>query len=78
MANLSNVEGKFIEKLEEALERDAGNVKMEDFFRDYPEWDSLSVLVVLAMINEEFDVTIPRQEFDKILTIRQLYDFIIQ
>jgi len=49
---------------------------MEDNFREYPEWDSLSVLTVLAMINEEFDITIPRQEFDKLITIQQLFDFI--
>ena len=73
---MTDLEKNFIEKLEETLERDGGSVKMEDNFRDYPEWDSLSVLTVLAMINEEFDITIPRQEFDKLITIQQLFDFI--
>ena len=73
---MTNLEEKFIGNLEETLEKDSGSITMEDIFRDYPDWDSLSVLVVLAMINEEFDVTIPRHEFDNLLTIRQLYDYI--
>ena len=66
---------KFLELFEEALEKDE-TVKMEDKFRDYEEWDSLAVLAVLAMINEEYDIVVPRQEFDKLITVEDIYNYI--
>jgi len=51
-------------------------VVMDDKFRNYAEWDSLAVLSAGAMINEEYDIVIPRQKFDKIITVGELYDYI--
>ena len=67
---------KFIENLKEALEIEDHEVEPEDKFREYEEWDSLAVLAVLAMINEEYDITIPRDEFDNVQTIAELYELI--
>ena len=64
--------------LKDALERDENNVKMEDKFRDYEEWDSLSVLSMLAAINEEYDIIIPRADFDKLEKVQDMYDYIIK
>lgn len=68
----------FLHLLEDALERDENNVKMEDKFRDYEEWDSLAVLSMLAAINDEYDTTIPRADFDKLETVQDIYDYIIK
>ncbi len=68
----------FLHLLKDALERDENNVKMEDKFRDYEEWDSLAVLSVLAAINEEYDIIIPRADFDKLETVQDIYDYSIK
>ena len=66
----------FIENLKETLEIEDHEITSADKFRDYEEWDSLAVLSVLAMINEEYDITIPRDEFDNVQTIAELYELI--
>ena len=67
---------KFIEQFQEILEIEDQEVKLEAKFRDYEEWDSLAVLSVLAMINEEYDIIIPRKEFDKMVTVEDIVQFI--
>ena len=67
---------EFLENIEDILEKDDGSVKVEDHFREYSEWDSLSILSMGAMINEEYDLTIPRSDFEKLSTIGELYDYI--
>ncbi len=66
----------FIEQLTEILEIEDFEIKHEDIFRDYEEWDSLAFLSLQALINDEYDITIPRDEFDKVQTIAELYDLI--
>jgi acyl carrier protein len=65
----------FLSLFTEILEREE-KVKLSDKFRNYPEWDSLSILALLAMINEEYDVIIPRKEFDEMITIEDIVKFI--
>lgn len=67
---------KFIELLEEVLEKDKGSIQPDHVYRDYPEWDSLGALAVSAMINEEYDLVIPREEFEKLFTVKQLHEYI--
>jgi len=62
---------------EEILEREPGTINAQDEFREYEEWDSLSYLSVIAMIDEEYGFVIPRDEFSQLKTIYDLYDFII-
>lgn len=69
---------KFINDLKEILEIEDRDINPADRFRDYEEWDSLAVLSVLAMINDEFDITIKRSELDELHTVQQLYDFILK
>jgi len=63
---------EFMELLAEALERE-GNIEATDEFRKYEEWDSLAALTLLAVINERYEVTIPRVDFDKIYSVNELY-----
>jgi acyl carrier protein len=72
------MEDRFLKLFQEVLEKDDNSLSVEDEFRSLDEWDSLAVLSVLAMINEEYDVTIPRNDFDKLRTIHDLYAYIIQ
>jgi len=65
---------KFIEKFREALDSEGREIRLEDRFRDYDEWDSLRYLSVIAMIDSEFDVIIETPDFRKIETVGGLIE----
>ena len=64
---------KFIELFKEALERE-DEIRMEDEFRNYPEWSSIAYLSVIAMMDEEFDVQIEEADFKKLKTVQSVFD----
>jgi len=68
------MKNRFIELLKEALENDELEINMSDNFRDYDEWDSLTLLTVIAMIDEEYDIVIEGDRFDKLLTVEDLFE----
>ena len=63
----------FIALLYDALELEEIEINLDDVFREYNEWDSLSMLTVLATINEEYDIIIPRKIFDKMVTVEDIF-----
>lgn len=67
------MEEKFIELFKEAIEME-DEVKMEDEFREYDVWDSLTYLSVIAMMDDEYDVQIEEAEFKKLRTVQDLYN----
>jgi acyl carrier protein len=67
---------QFIEKLAEILEIEVDNISTDSNFRELDNWDSLASLSLSAMINEDFDITIPRTEFEKLITVDDLISYI--
>lgn len=67
---------QFICLLADAIEKEITEIEENNKFRDYEEWDSLAVLSVIAMIKQNYGITIPRKEFDTLLTIEELYSYI--
>ncbi len=67
----------FIEKFAEAIERE-DEIKMEDEFRDYVEWNSIAYLSVIAMMDEEYSTQIEEADFKKLRTVQALYDACIK
>ena len=67
---------EFIEKLEELLEMSKGSIDIKDSFREYECWDSLALLSLMAMLEDEYSTTIPRDEFQKIKTIEELFNYV--
>ena len=66
---------EFIEKFAEAIELEDATILTPDTeFRTLDEWDSLSYLSIIAMIDEEFDVQIETPEFKQQKTIQDLYN----
>ncbi len=45
-------------------------------FRELDEWDSMTALSVIAMIDEEFDKQISGDDIRNVSTIKELYGFI--
>jgi acyl carrier protein len=66
------MEQKLFDLLKEALEIEDRDLSPEDNFRDYPEWDSLGQLSVIAALDEQFGVVIEGSEFSKISSIGDL------
>ncbi len=67
------MEQEFIQKLKETLEIDDRDLNMDDEFRDYPEWDSLNYLMVIALFDEEYDIQIEEAEFKNFRTVGDLF-----
>jgi acyl carrier protein len=63
---------KLFELIKEALEIEGRELDSNDNFRDYPEWDSLGQLSVIAALDENFGVVIEGAEFGKINTLGEL------
>jgi len=68
------MENKFIELFKATLEIENLNIDLNTKFRDLENWDSLSFLSVLAMIDEEYDVLIEGNDFKRLQTIGDLVD----
>ena len=66
----------FLQRFADVIERE-DEIKMDDNFRDYEEWDSLAVLSVLAMLDEEYDTNIPQKDFTELQTVKDIYNYII-
>lgn len=66
------MEEKFISQFKETLENNDLEISLETKFRNLENWDSLTFLSVLAMIDEEYDVVIEGNDFQKLETISDL------
>lgn len=66
------MEEKFISLFKEILEIEDQELDLNDEFRDYPEWDSLGYLELIAMLDEEFGVAIENDDFGKLRTLEDL------
>ena len=66
----------FISLISEALEKNSEQIDKKDEFRNYEEWNSLAVLAVIAMIKQNFNITIPRKDFDELKTVSDLFEYI--
>ncbi len=66
----------FISLISEALEKNSEQIDKKDEFRNYEEWDSLAVLSLIAMIKQNYNITIPRKDFDELNTVSELFEYI--
>ena len=67
---------EFLNLVADILHREENSISLQDDFREYNEWDSLAALPFLAMINEEYDVIISRRDFDDMITLEQIYQYV--
>lgn len=64
----------FYDKLAEILEVD--EVKPNDILQDFENWDSLTILSVLAMLDANFGVNMTAKNLQKIETVGELATFV--
>ncbi len=66
---------EFIEKFAEAIEVEDATVLTPDTdFRDLEEWSSISVMLLIAFYDEEFNKEIGSAEIKGCKNIKDLYD----
>ncbi len=67
----------FVEKFAEQFEEtDASMFTPETKFRELDEWSSLIALSIIAMVDEEYDVTLKGDEMRSANTIQDLFDIV--
>ena len=65
---------EFIEKIAETIEvEEVGNLTGETVFRELDEWSSLSVMLLIAFYDEEFEKEIGDKDIKGCTTIEDLY-----
>ena len=69
---------EFIDELKDALEIEDEDqeITLETNLKDLEEYDSLSVLSIIAMIDKNFGKQIPSSDFVKVTTVSSLMELI--
>lgn len=58
--------------IKESLEIESREITLDDRFSDFPEWDSLAQLTLMAVLDEKFGLNLNSAEFNSIKTIGDL------
>lgn len=53
---------------------DASDIQAETNFRDLDEWSSLIALSVIAMVDEEYDITLKGDDIKNATTVEDLFN----
>jgi acyl carrier protein len=53
---------------------DPAEIKASTAFHDLDEWSSLSALSIIAMVDEEYDVTLRGDDMKNACTVEDLYN----
>jgi acyl carrier protein len=66
---------KFVQDFELLLDEvEPGSITTETIFRDLEEWSSLIALVVIAMVDEEYDIKLSGDDIRTSVTVKDLFD----
>ena len=70
---------EFIEKFAEAIEvENVEALTSETAFHNLEEWSSISVMLLIAFIDEEFGKEISSAAIKQAVTIQDLYNFVTE
>lgn len=68
---------EFIEKFAEAIEvEDVESLSAETEFHELDEWSSISVMLIIAFFDSEFDKQVGDKEIRQAVTIQDLYNIV--
>lgn len=65
--------GNFAAQMEDT---DPAEITATTVFRDLDEWSSLSALSIIAMVDEEYDVTLKGDDMKSARTVEDLYNIV--
>lgn len=67
---------EFIKKIEvEFEELEQGELTAETNFREIDEWSSMHALIIIALMDVEYDVTVGGDDLSKMETVQDLFNF---
>ena len=70
-------QNEFLNHFAEALELETqSEINMSVPFKELEEWDSLARLSLIAMLDEEYEVELEGEDFDKLNTVEDLFLFV--
>ena len=67
------MEQDFIQSLIDSLELERKDINLNDSFREFEEWSSLSVILLIAMYDELYNKEITDKDIKQCNTINDLY-----
>lgn len=68
-------EKDFLEKLEEIMDLEEGQLSMDAKLDDYEEWDSLSALGLTMFAKKELDKVISTEDLQSFVLVKDVYNF---
>jgi len=69
---------KYVTDIAEALEMEAAQLTAETEYKELPNWDSLAALSVIAMTDENYNVSIGGDDIEKSRTVQELWNLVAQ
>lgn len=70
---------ELIEKLDNEFDEvEKGSLNPETTFREMDWWSSMHALIIIALVDVEYNVQVSGNDLKSILTVRDLYDIILQ
>lgn len=66
----------FLEQMKEILDVEDRELSMEDEFKSLDEWSSLASLSLIAMVDEEYEVTLSGNDIRSAVTVQDLFNTI--
>lgn len=66
----------FLEQMKEILDIEDRELSMEDEFKSFDEWSSLASLSLIAMVDEEYEVTLSGNDIRSAVTVQDLFNLI--
>lgn len=63
---------QFLKSLDELLELDSGTLKGNERLTDLSRWDSLAVIGFIALLDENFGVSVPAAKINECKTVADL------
>ena len=64
----------FLNELDDIFEVELGTIKASTIFKDLDEWDSVTLLSLVAVFEEEYGVVLSNDIIDKSNTILELLE----
>ena len=58
--------------IEECMDLDVGTLKVEDKLESFEEWDSVTALSIIAMVDEQFHKTLSGEDLKGAKTVKDL------
>ena len=73
---MKTTESELLLILEDVFEKDSSDMNVKDCFKDYDEWDSLTNLSLMAMVDSEYNVKLNADEIKESETLLDLFTII--